>query len=112
MTDRLFLLNPDWYDDVGGPWYCPPGAIVEGVLAFYPRLAEQLAITRLDFVRPRRPVVEVLGEANQSCPVLVLDGSFAWPDARVSEETGHRFLQDEAIIPYLTARYGIGAPHP
>ncbi len=26
MTDRLYLLNPDWFDDEGGPWYCPPGA--------------------------------------------------------------------------------------
>ena len=34
MTDRLFLLNPDWHDDEGGPWFCPAGAYVEGVLAF------------------------------------------------------------------------------
>jgi hypothetical protein len=112
MTDQLFLVNPDWRDDLGGPWYCPAGAILEGLLAFYPRLTEQLAITRLDFPRPRPPVLDLLGEANQSCPVLVLADGADWPDARVSEETGRRFLQDEAIIPYLTARYGIGAPHP
>ena len=34
MAERLFLLNPDWHDDQGGPWFCPAGAYVEGVLAF------------------------------------------------------------------------------
>ena len=33
MTDRLFLIHPDWRDDEGGPWFCPAGAYVEGVLA-------------------------------------------------------------------------------
>lgn len=112
MSDKLFLINPHWTDDQGGPWYCPAGAVIEGVLAFYPALVDQLEITRLDFSRPRPPVIEQVGEDHQSCPILVLDGAFYWPDARTSETTGRRFLQDEAIIPYLAARYGIGLPHP
>jgi len=112
MTDRLFVLNPGWTDDLGGPWYCPAGAVVEGVLAFYPALKTQLDITRLDHPRPRPAVIEQVGEDHQGCPVLVLDGSFDWPEAQTSETTGKRFLQDEAIIPYLAARYGIGLPHP
>ena len=112
MTDRLFLLNPGWTDDQGGPWYCPAGAIVEGVLAFYPVLRTQLDITRLDHARPRPSVIAMVGEAHQGCPLLVLDGTFDWAGAQISETTGKRFLQDEAIIPYLAARYGIGLPHP
>lgn len=112
MTDRLYLLNPGWHDDAGGPWYCPAGAIVEGVLSFYPALREQLLITYLDHPRPRPPVIAEVGEDHQSCPLLVLDGGFDWPDAATSAATGRRFLQDEAIIPYLAARYGIGLPHP
>ena len=112
MTDRLLLLNPGWTDDAGGPWYCPAGAIVEGVLGFYPRLRDQLDITYLDHARPRPAVVELVGEDHQSCPILILDGTFGWPEAQTSETTGKRFLQDEAIIPYLAARYGIGLPHP
>ena len=81
MTDRLFLINPDWRDDLGGPWFCPAGAFVEGVLAFYPALTDQLEITRLDFPRPRPPVIDLVGEDHQSCPILVLDGDFDWPDA-------------------------------
>ena len=112
MTDRLFLLNPCLHDDAGGPWYCPAGAIVEGVLAFHPALKTQLDITRLDHPRPRPAVIAQVGEDHQSCPILVLDGTFDWPEARTSEATGKRFLQDEAIIPYLAARYGIARPHP
>jgi len=112
MAERLFLINPDWHDDEGGPWFCPAGSTVEGVLAFYPKLREQLDVVYLDFARPRPPVIEQVGEAHQSCPLLVLDGELDWPEAQTSETTGRRFLQDEAIIPYLAARYGIGRPHP
>ncbi len=112
MADRLFLINPGWTDDHGGPWYCPAGAIVEGVLAFHPGLRDQLDIAYLDFPRPRPPVIEAVGEDHQSCPILVLDGGFDWPEAETSAATGARFLQDEAIIPYLAARYGIARPHP
>jgi hypothetical protein len=112
MTDRLFLVNPGWTDDLGGPWYCPAGAVIEGVLAFHPDLKTQLDITRLDFPRPRQPVIDLVGEDHQSCPILVLDGAFDWPEAETSAATGRRFLQDEAIIPYLAARYGIALPHP
>ncbi len=112
MTDRLFLLNPDWHDDEGGPWFCPAGAFIEGVLAFYPTLKAQLDITRLDHPRPRPAVIGQVGEDHQSCPILVLDGEFDWPGAQTSAVTGARFLQDHAIVPYLAARYGIGLPHP
>ena len=112
MTDRLLLLNPDWRDDEGGPWFCPAGAFIEGVLAFYPALRDQLDIVYLDHARPRLPVIDLVGEDHQSCPILVLDGAFDWPEAQTSAATGRRFLQDGAIIPYLAARYGIALPHP
>lgn len=112
MAEPLFLISPDWHDDAGGPWFCPAGSTIEGVLAFYPKLRQQLDVTYLDFARPRPPVIEQVGEAHQSCPILVLDGELDWSEAQTSETTGRRFLQDEAIIPYLAARYGIGRPHP
>ena len=112
MTERLFLLNPDWHDDQGGPWFCPAGAYVEGVLAFYPRLRDVLDIVYLDHPRPRPSVIAEVGEAYQSCPILILDGELDWPEAKISETTGRRFLQDHAIAPYLAARYGVGRPHP
>ncbi len=62
--------------------------------------------------RPRQPVIDQVGETHQSCPILILDDTLDWPDAKVSETTGRRFLQDHAIAPYLAARYGVGRPHP
>lgn len=112
MTERLFLLNPDWHDDQGGPWFCPAGAYVEGVLAFYPQLRDALEVIYLDHPRPRPSVIAEVGEAYQSCPILILDGELDWPEAKISETTGRRFLQDHAIAPYLAARYGVGRPHP
>lgn len=112
MTDHLLLLNPGWTDAEGGPWYCPAGAVVEGVLAFHPALREQLEITYLDHPRPRPAVIDLVGEDHQGCPILVLDGTLDWPEAQTSAATGRRFLQDGAIIPYLAARYGIARPHP
>ncbi len=112
MTDRLLLLNPGWTDDEGGPWYCPAGAVIEGVLAFHPALRDQLDILYLDHPRPRPAVIALVGEDHQSCPVLVLDGGFDWPEAETSRTTGRRFLRDGAIIPYLAARHGIARPHP
>jgi hypothetical protein len=57
-------------------------------------------------------VIAEVGEAHQSCPILILDGELDWPEAQDSETTGRRFLQDHAIAPYLEARYGVGRPHP
>ncbi|WP_299008830.1 DUF3088 family protein [uncultured Caulobacter sp.] len=62
--------------------------------------------------REQATVVAEVGEAHQSCPILILDGELDWPEAQVSETTGRRFLQDHAIAPYLAARYGVGRPHP
>ena len=90
---------------------CDAGA-VRRAFTQYPALRDRLQITYLDHPRPRPPVIELVGEDHQSCPILVLDGDFDWPDAQTSDATGRRFLQDEAIIPYLAARYGIGRPHP
>lgn len=98
---KLFLLKPDFQDvnrNAETKYFCPPCALIEGVLSFYPRLRNELEITYVDFVRPRPAIIELIGEANQSCPVLVLeDGSF---------------LNDaDEIIQHLTVNHQIGLPH-
>ena len=99
--EKLFLLKPDFQDinrkaDV--KYFCPPCALIEGVLSFYPRLRNELEITYVDFVRPRPAIIELIGEANQSCPVLVLDDG--------------SFLNDaDEIIQYLTENHQIGQAH-
>jgi hypothetical protein len=108
--DKLFLLKPDFRKDEPGLFYCPECALVEGVLSFYPRLKEKLEVHYVGFAKPRAPVVAELGEANQSCPVLVLaPGSRPASDVEVKEANGKRFITNESHIRrYFAAAYGIG----
>ncbi len=99
--EKLFLLNPDFQDINRGAekkYFCPPCALIEGVLSFYPRLRNELEITYVDFVRPRPAIIELIGEENQGCPVLVLeDGSFV--------------NEPDDIIQHLTENHQIGQAH-
>lgn len=113
MKDILFVLPAD-FDDGGAPWYCRECAEVRGLLAYYPRLAEMLDVRTIDFPRPRPAMVELLGEANQNAPTLVIgDSSRALPEAlAVGEANGRRFIDNaKAIGEYLAAAHGIGRPH-
>lgn len=99
--EKLFLLKPDFQDvklDAEKKYFCPHCAILEGLLLYYPRLGDQLEVHRVDFPRPRPVIVDLIGEENQSCPVLVKeDGSF--------------INETRDIIQYLTDKYHIGQKH-
>ena len=80
--DRLFLLRPDFTDPA------------------YPGRAAGIDVERVAWERPRRDVIAVAGEANQSLPLLVLGsgaGSLSGKDA---------------ILAHLAKRYGCPEPHP
>ncbi len=65
MKDRLFLLRPDWIDQ-DRPWFCMARAAAEGFLGYYPAVRGALDVAYLPHARPRHPVVDLLGEANQN----------------------------------------------
>lgn len=72
---------------------------MEGVLASFPDLAASLDVHRIAWPRPRRELVDLLGEDNQSLPVLVLaEGGFV--------------DNKDAILAALTERHGFPHPHP
>lgn len=99
--EKLFLIKPDFYDttrNTGKKYICPPCTLIEGLLSFYPHLREKLDIQYVDFVRPRRSIIELIGEENQSCPVLIL------PDGKFYKDT-------DKIIDYLAKKYGTGFSH-
>jgi hypothetical protein len=84
--DILFLLTPGFEDSArdgdGKRYYCPDCAFLEGVLACCPDLRNRLDIRYVDYPRPRRPIVDLVGEAHQGCPNLVLDpGNHQFVDA-------------------------------
>ncbi len=112
--DRLYLLKPQFMDQGKGPYSCPHCAQLVGLMEFYPELKQQLEVRRLDFPRPRAELVDLLGEENQSCPVLVLrvapETSLAKPLLRQAK--GRWFVEGaDEIAAYLARVHGIGIPH-
>jgi len=99
--EKLFLIKPDFKDINRGDenkYFCPHCASLEGLLSFYPQLRNELEVHYVDFIRPRPAIVELIGQANQSCPVLVLDD-------------GKFINRADDIITHLTEHYQIGQAH-
>lgn len=109
----LFLLKPGFHDDKGGPYFCPECAEVEGFLKYAPKVEGQLDVRRIDFPRPRKEIVELLGDANQGCPVLVIDGTSDFPsEAKKSVDTGKAFISGGMqICEFLGRILGVVRPH-
>lgn len=110
----LFLLTPDFEDAKfpGQQFFCRHSALVEGVLASFPTLVGTIDVHRIAFPRPRAAVVELVGEANQALPVLVLPAGETSPHAS-GEANGRQFVSGaERIIDALVGRDLIPPPHP
>jgi len=112
MKDQLFVLRPR-FEDHGTAYFCPWSAQVIGFLAYYPEVRETLDIVEVDFAKPRKPLVDLLGEQNQSAPRLVLAGEAKQvEDVDVREANGHKFVQNAIeILRYLAATRGVPRPH-
>jgi hypothetical protein len=113
MKDVLFLLSSGFTDGEGAPYYCPNCVIFEGLLHLYPELASQLIVRRVDFQRPRPEIVSLLGEENQSCPVLLINRPSQDLGGLSLKQAGTRLFIDDPqeIGNYLASAYGIPRPH-
>jgi len=112
--DTLLLLEPGFSDPAypGKLFYCWHCALLEGVLASFPDLAQQLVVHRIAWPRPRRAAVELVGAENQSLPLLVLADGRTSPH-QTGVHAGRAFIASkDAILAYLSGRYGIPLPHP
>ena len=113
VRPTLFLLAPGFDDGIGGSFFCPDCAMVEGFLRYNPNIEAALDVRRIAFTRPRADVVALLGEAHQGCPTLVLpevNGQVA--EASVSTQTGRTFIADgKPICAYLAKVFGVPLPH-
>ncbi len=112
--DILFLLNPNFLDHAypGETFYCWHCVLMEGLLSSFPQLKDQLDVVRIPWPRPRHEVVALIGEANQSLPVLILDES-APAGLETGSWNGTRFVEGkDAILNALHLRHGIPLPHP
>lgn len=111
--DLLLLLETRFHDPaLGEDFYCRDCITIEGLLAAYPRLADSLEIRRIAWPRPRTEVVDLIGEANQNLPVLILADDA--PDGIADgEHEGRRFVSGfKALLHALHVRHGIPRAHP
>lgn len=112
--DTLFIIKAPFEDvTLGGTWFCTACATMEGALLANPHWGARIDVKRMPFPRPRRDIIALVGEENQSMPVLVLaDSSSAPAEAKRSAE-GRAFLDEpKEITRYLAAAYGGAGPHP
>jgi len=113
VKDKLFILRPGFFSGSEGPYYCGDAVAIEGLLGFFPQLRNEVDVEYIDAQRPRMAIVELIGEANQSAPVLVLaagrvpvDGGV---ETRVEGQT--RFIDSpDHIRRYLSSQYGVAHP--
>lgn len=109
--DTLYLIQPG-FEDVRqpGPYFvCPHCNVLEGLLASFPKLAEQLDVVRVPFPRPRAAVIAAVGEEHQSLPLLVFGGD-APSDAQAAGDK--RFVnQSKRIAELLAQRHGFPLQH-
>lgn len=114
---KLFLLKPDFTDDANGitgkRYYCPGCAMVKGMLGYYPQISENIEIQYVDFQRPRHDIIELIGQENQSCPVLILDENDLGLKPVYCQQFGEKYFinSPDLIVSYLAERFGTGIPH-
>jgi len=114
MRTKLLLLklpfkDPHISDEDFFCWNC---LLLEGLLNQFPSKLSDLEVERHGFARPRKDVIDLLGEDNQSLPTLVLgDGVLAGHETGTFGNT--RFIKGkDEILRALTQIYAIPAQHP
>lgn len=112
MQDRLFVFRPG-FTDQDTTYFCPFSAQIIGFLTYYPQVRDSLEIVELDFPKPRKALVDLVGEDHQAAPLLVLGGEpVPVPRVTVSEANGHRFVEKTIeILRYLAATRSVPGPH-
>ena len=83
--------------------------LMEGLLHTFPEIQDAVDVEYVDFARPRTGLVELVGEANQFAPTLVLSGD-APENLATGEFRDNRFVQGGAAL--MSALHELcGIPH-
>ncbi|WP_428985298.1 DUF3088 family protein [Shewanella corallii] len=109
----LYLLKRDFLDG-DSRYFCPYCLRIEGLMAMFPEIRHSIEVRYVDFAKPRGELPDFLGEANQSCPNLVLtDGDrYGSEKYSVMAPTGTRHIDStDNIIAYFIERFGLPQMH-
>lgn len=113
--DKLFLLAPGFMGD-NRREYCPECAEIWGLLGYFPSIKDSFDVLLQPINKPRRQLVELLGQENQNCPTLVLDESSPeFDDCGISIKSSingsMRFIDNARDIgQYYAQRFGTPFP--
>lgn len=112
----LYLLRSKFPDPKHGDqlFFCPQCSPVEGLLAMFPDVRQNLDVRYVDFARPRGDMAGYVGD-EQSCPQIVLpDGDDAYSaELSVAGQGQTRRIDAPADIQsYLLGRFDLPQPHP
>lgn len=111
--DILFLL-PKSFKDKNQPdkaFFCPHCLPLEGALASYKDQLKDLEVRHEDFPRPRKNVIALAGEDNQSLPLLVL-GKGRTTKHATGNYNGHVLVAGaKPILATLAELYNIPVSH-
>ncbi|MCD7097248.1 DUF3088 family protein [Stenotrophomonas sp. MMGLT7] len=110
----LFLLEHEFEDpDLRGQrFFCRHSALLEGVIAGVAELRERLDIRHVGFPRPRREVIGIVGDSDQSLPKLVLPSGISSPHASGEHASRQYVSGSDRILATLSELYGTPVPHP
>lgn len=114
---KLFLLKPNFKDaDASNSeqlYFCPDCAYIEGILSYYPFLAEKIKVIYVDYPRPRPEMIDLLGDDNQSCPSLVIDvDNSKYESEHLETHNSLLYINDvNKIANFLSVNFQIAMPH-
>jgi len=102
---QLFLLKPAYGEATDQ--FCPECALVMGYFFYQPQMRKYVDIKLIEFDKPRRDLVKLLGEDLQSSPALVFSEGERPQDTTFSEYTNRAFINDgRSICRWLGLTYG------
>jgi hypothetical protein len=108
--EKLFLLKPGFQkENHPNLYYCPDCAIIEGVLQYYPQIRYSTEVVYVDYLKPRIRIVELIGEENQSSPVLITLSEPAFEFLTLFKKHGSCYFLDtpDLIMEYFSLKYSL-----
>ncbi|WP_298922482.1 DUF3088 family protein [uncultured Roseobacter sp.] len=116
MADTiLYLLKSKFADPKHGDqlFFCPQCSPIEGLLAMFPEVRQNLDVRYVDFARPRGEMAKHVGE-NQSCPQIVLpngDDAFSAGLSEKGQGIVRRIEAPADVQCYLIDRFDLPRSH-